>query len=382
MFKLNSKTIIRVSKRDCPYVIVDKTALNDNRLSWKAKGLLCYLLSLPDDWKINLRELTTHSSDGRDSTQSALNELIKFGYCVKERVRDEKGRFAGYMYTVYERPIGSNNAPEDKSKDGQPTFEQKESSNPEAKNLQINNSKVRNEANYETHHKDQNPCTEKPYTENPSLLNNDGTNYSVCVNNTTKEKQDLENKGYSELDNELISKLAKHEIAVDVIDRILHTTEGQKKNVLKVIESPYFQLKVLNKTAFLISCIQNNWSFDDLNNERVAIKNSCTSEKKTEKRQLREERDVSAYLEMEKLYKKVLWGEDAKEALKMQQKTGKSTAATGTTGMRKSQKPLHEERDPSIYLEMEKLYKEYLRNSSNDDVDEEEVFRFLGLNPA
>lgn len=29
---------------------------------------------------------------------------------------------------------------------------------------------------------------------------------------------------------------------------------------------------------------------------------------------------------------------------------------------------------------MEKLYKEYFRNSLNDDVDEEEVFRFFGFN--
>lgn len=47
-----------------------------------------------------------------------MNELIKFGYCVKERVRDEKGRFVGYMYIVYECFIGSNNVLEDKFKDG------------------------------------------------------------------------------------------------------------------------------------------------------------------------------------------------------------------------------------------------------------------------
>ncbi len=45
-----SKTIVRVNKRSNPYVVIDKTALNDDRLSWKAKGVLCYLLSLPDDW--------------------------------------------------------------------------------------------------------------------------------------------------------------------------------------------------------------------------------------------------------------------------------------------------------------------------------------------
>lgn len=36
----------------------------------------------------------------------------------------------------------------------------------------------------------------------------------------------MENKGYSELDNELISKLVKYEIVVDVIDWILYIMEG------------------------------------------------------------------------------------------------------------------------------------------------------------
>lgn len=67
MFKLNFKIIICVFKWDCLYVIVDKIVLNDNRFLWKVKGLLCYLFSLFDDWKINFRELIIYLSDGRDS---------------------------------------------------------------------------------------------------------------------------------------------------------------------------------------------------------------------------------------------------------------------------------------------------------------------------
>ena len=75
--------------------------LKDTNLSWKAKGLLAYLLSLPDDWQIYESEIVKHAKDGIDSTRTAIKELIDAGYIERQRVRDEKGRLS----TVYESPI-------------------------------------------------------------------------------------------------------------------------------------------------------------------------------------------------------------------------------------------------------------------------------------
>ena len=105
MARNSDKTMIRVMKKENPYVMIDKTCLKDERLSWKAKGLLCYLLSLPDDWEIYVSELQSHASDGRDSTAAGLRELIKFGYAKRYRNRDEKGKLRGYIYQIYEMSI-------------------------------------------------------------------------------------------------------------------------------------------------------------------------------------------------------------------------------------------------------------------------------------
>lgn len=95
----------RVTKdKNNPYVMINKSSLQDERLSWKAKGLLVYLLSLPDDWKIYETELINHAKDGRDGTRSAIKELIDAGYITRERTRDEKGRLTGTDYNVYEVP--------------------------------------------------------------------------------------------------------------------------------------------------------------------------------------------------------------------------------------------------------------------------------------
>ena len=73
-------------------------------MSLKAKGLLSLMLSLPDDWDYSIAGLATLSRDGKDSVMSALKELEQFGYLTRSRVVDERGRFAGYDYDIFEEP--------------------------------------------------------------------------------------------------------------------------------------------------------------------------------------------------------------------------------------------------------------------------------------
>jgi len=95
-------TILRVQKSQ-NYVVMDKAFLANQALSWKAKGLLAYLLSLPDDWRINVKNLIGCAADGRDALQTALNELAKARFIVREATRNAEGRFR-YEYTVFETP--------------------------------------------------------------------------------------------------------------------------------------------------------------------------------------------------------------------------------------------------------------------------------------
>jgi hypothetical protein len=90
---------IKRVKRETPFVQIDKRALQDESLSWKAKGLLAYLLSLPDDWQIYINELKNHATDGRDSTATALKELISAGYITRNYAEREEGKFTGYGNT-------------------------------------------------------------------------------------------------------------------------------------------------------------------------------------------------------------------------------------------------------------------------------------------
>ncbi|WHY76094.1 DnaD domain protein [Neobacillus sp. WH10] len=120
-------SIFRIQKIS-NYVVMNKTSLQDKKLSWKAKGLHAYMLSMPNDWKFYDIELEKHAKDGKDALKTALKELKLNGYMKRERRRNEEGKFE-WETLVFEQPYTEN------------------------------------------------PLVENPLMENPQLLNNDNTKY-------------------------------------------------------------------------------------------------------------------------------------------------------------------------------------------------------------
>ena len=94
--------ILRNQKED-NFTVIDNETLHDKSLSWKAKGLLSYLLSLPPDWDLHLSELENHATDGESSTRTGIDELKERGYIHYKKEKDAKGHFQ-HIYHVYERP--------------------------------------------------------------------------------------------------------------------------------------------------------------------------------------------------------------------------------------------------------------------------------------
>ena len=69
------KTRIYRSTNQTNYSVINNEVLRRDDLSWKAKGIMCYILSLPNDWEIYLEELQRHATDGKSSFRSGWNEL-------------------------------------------------------------------------------------------------------------------------------------------------------------------------------------------------------------------------------------------------------------------------------------------------------------------
>lgn len=81
-----------------PYVMISRSLLRDENLDLKSKGLLCYLLSLPDNWKIHPRQLAKSIKVGHTAIYSYLKKLIEAGYARKEIVKSENGQFDRVIY--------------------------------------------------------------------------------------------------------------------------------------------------------------------------------------------------------------------------------------------------------------------------------------------
>ena len=105
---LAPETVIRISKHERAFLTVANATVQDARLSWEARGLLVYLLSLPGDWEIRVSHLINQGNAGRDAVRRMLRELQEFGYASGigrvSQERGERGRFGQNEIRVYETP--------------------------------------------------------------------------------------------------------------------------------------------------------------------------------------------------------------------------------------------------------------------------------------
>ncbi|MCC8097837.1 MAG: helix-turn-helix domain-containing protein [Eubacterium sp.] len=105
-------TVVRV-KKDSNFTAMSNYHLWDKRLSFKAKGLLSFMLSVSDSWKFTIKGFASMAKDGTDSVASAVKELEATGYVVRSRSRNEKGQMGEVEYTIYESPCDNNAIEED-----------------------------------------------------------------------------------------------------------------------------------------------------------------------------------------------------------------------------------------------------------------------------
>ena len=95
--------VFRIEKTK-DYTVMSNHHLRNQALSLKSKGLLSLMLSLPEDWNYTTRGLAAICKEGTDSIGSALKELEKAGYIVRNRLRDKKGKITDVEYVIYETP--------------------------------------------------------------------------------------------------------------------------------------------------------------------------------------------------------------------------------------------------------------------------------------
>jgi len=119
---------IRVEKTG-NYSIISNHILRRKDISARAKGVFCYLMSLPDDWKLFRGELCTHFTEGRDAINATMKELIEKGYLVVAQHKDDEGKFIKSEYTLFDHsPLTENPLTDNQLTENPPLLSTKEPS--------------------------------------------------------------------------------------------------------------------------------------------------------------------------------------------------------------------------------------------------------------
>lgn len=98
------------SGRKKGFVVLFRSAAQDQRLSLEARGLFALMISLPDDWEYTVSGLAVKAGCGREKVRRLLKELQTVGYLLREQSHDSGGKFGGNVYALQDEapPLPEN----------------------------------------------------------------------------------------------------------------------------------------------------------------------------------------------------------------------------------------------------------------------------------
>ena len=103
---MSARATINKCRASACYSKISNGVLQDPRLSFQSRGLMAYMLSLPDQWTVCISHLYSKEvgGGGRYSVEGSLKELRALGYISLEKVRSADGRIIEWRWTVYDDP--------------------------------------------------------------------------------------------------------------------------------------------------------------------------------------------------------------------------------------------------------------------------------------
>ena len=253
--------VFRIEKtRD--YTIMSNHHLRDTELSLKAKGLLSMMLSLPEEWNYTTRGLASICKEGTDCIGSALKELEKTGYIVRNRLRDNKGKIVDVEYVIYETPRKPDPAhPHEESPDADcPDTENPDMDNPGLENQpQLNKDKSSNyQQNTDLSNTDKsNPILSNPPTPTGMRMGKDGMESREIYRQIILENIDYEILAADpQVDREQLDEIT--EIILDTVCTSRKMIRISSDDFpAEVVKSRFLKLNA-SHIQYVMSCMKEN----------------------------------------------------------------------------------------------------------------------------
>lgn len=79
------------------FTILHNRVAREKRLSFRARGVLIMMLTLPPDWQSHATWIEEQGTEGREALRAAFKELERFGYLKRTKIR-EANKFSGMQW--------------------------------------------------------------------------------------------------------------------------------------------------------------------------------------------------------------------------------------------------------------------------------------------
>ena len=253
--------VFRVEKNR-GYTVMSNHHLRNAELSLKAKGLLSMMLSLPEEWNYTTRGLAAICKEGTDCIGSALKELEKTGYIVRNRIRDNKGKIVDVEYVIYETPRKPDPAcPHEESPDTDcPDTENPDMDNPGLENQPQLNKDI--SSNYQQKKDlsitdESNPILSNPPTPTETRMGKDGMESREIYRQIILENIDYEILAADpQVDREQLDEIT--EIILDTVCTSRKTVRISSDDFpAEVVKSRFLKLNA-SHIQYVMSCMKEN----------------------------------------------------------------------------------------------------------------------------
>ncbi len=231
------------------YTVMSNYHLRDKSLSLKAKGLLSFMLSLPDDWDYSLAGLCSICKEGKDAIRSTLKELKDNKYLMIEKHKNSKGLFE-YTYIIYEEPQV-----------------EKELTHPDTENPYMDNPDMDNPTQINTNIQNIKKQNDKDDKEKSSFFDLNSLNPLTkdLINKNYVSIDDMDLFRYEELFDTLLPEYSYHEIikiSHYIIDKVIKSKFKDETGNIIENKFNYFKASMYSNIEKLESLEQVEWDDD------------------------------------------------------------------------------------------------------------------------
>ena len=110
----------RTKKYTTGFTTLPNDLLNDESISFKAKGIYAFLNSKPDGWEFSIDRISLQTLEGRDSIRAGIVELEKAELLTRTPLKNSDLQFCGYQYNLFDYKPSHGRPDDGGAVDGKP----------------------------------------------------------------------------------------------------------------------------------------------------------------------------------------------------------------------------------------------------------------------